>query len=159
MQPGDLMIRYCCSFGLLIVPLSMLQPDGKVRLCKNMSDLKNALKKEIPSRATKAPDFVIINGCAVCTTMDHPWPTSGTLSSYVKGFLKYLLDKASQNLRTTLLWYLIGIMSIASNLLWEKQGMLANRLKGWNVTLNLDLDGPIHPKSIVLGNRENKKQL
>lgn len=83
------------GFELTPLPLSMFEPDGKIRLCKNKSDLKNTLKKEIPSRTAKAPDFVIIDGCAILWIIH--WPTSGTLSSYVKGFLKYVLDKVSQN--------------------------------------------------------------
>lgn len=61
----EINMKTVLGFELTPLPLSMLEPDGKVRLCKNKSDLKNALKMEIPSRATKAPDFVIINGCAL----------------------------------------------------------------------------------------------
>ena len=75
----DIDMKTVLGLELTPLPLSMLEPDGKVRLCKNKSDLKNALKKEIPSRATNGTRFRDYQW--VCTTMDHPWPTSGTLSS------------------------------------------------------------------------------
>ena len=101
-----------------------LNENSKAYLCRAVTGLytiyiKNALKKEIPSRATKAPDFVIIDGCAILWIIH--WPTSGTLSSYVKGFLKYVLDKASQN-DTALIFDRYNEYSIKS----VKQGMSAN---------------------------------
>ena len=138
------------GFELTPLPLSMFEPDGKMRLCKNKSDLKNTLKKEIPSRTAKAPDFVIIDGCAILWIIH--WPTSGTLSSYIKGFLKYVLDKVSQN-DTALIFDRYNEYSIKSVI--REARNVSQSVK----RVKLSLDGPIHPKSIVLGNRENKKHL
>lgn len=88
-SPQSLDTNILLSHELAPYPTSMFDPNGHMREAKTKSNLKNAIKVEVPSRhAEQGIGASFLDGCAVLWVV--AWPATGTVQDYLDRFRHYL---------------------------------------------------------------------
>ena len=150
MSSRDVDLKDVFFHELALVPTSMFEDSGDMRITKSKSTLKRKLQVEQSSRTLPIPETIVVDGCAILWTIQLP--KHGTVQDYVNNVLEYIFGKL-QHSDVNVIFDRYYEYSINSSTRTSRTVQQASRRH------RLTPSTPLPAQTVVLTITENKQQI